>query len=167
MPMLFQRTAHRERCAGFSRLAATILLRLSRVRFRLEPPNAMNSFVHHYRARPCRKSAFKSGGVIAILLVLANTACFAQEAPAARAVAVSSPVRKENASADATAMPAVQPSGLFQYVGPDTFILLDSQGRPQPVPGMTYEDFVAAWKKLNQPTKQDSQPRYTIERITF
>ena len=39
----------------------------------------------------------------------------------------------------------------IQYVGPDTYILLDAQGRPQPVPGMTYEDFLAAWKKLNNP----------------
>jgi hypothetical protein len=69
----------------------------------------------------------------------------------------------------ATAQPAGQdpahPSGRIQYVGPDTYILLDSQGRPQPVPGMTYEDFLAAWKKLNQPPASENQPRFTIENI--
>jgi hypothetical protein len=58
-----------------------------------------------------------------------------------------------------------QPKGPIQYVGPDTYILLDTQGRPQPVPGMTYEDFLAAWKKLNNPASSDSQPRFTIESI--
>ena len=33
-----------------------------------------------------------------------------------------------------------------QYVGPDTYILRDAQGRLQSMPGMTYEDFLAAWK---------------------
>ena len=54
-----------------------------------------------------------------------------------------------------------------QYVGPDTYILLDSAGHPQPMPGMTYEDFLAAWKKLNQPKNTDSQPGFTIERLNF
>ena len=57
------------------------------------------------------------------------------------------------------------PKGPIQYVGPDTYILLDAQGRPQPVPGMTYEDFLAAWKKLNNPANADSQPRFIIETI--
>ena len=38
--------------------------------------------------------------------------------------------------------------GPIEYVGPDTYILLDAEGRPQPVLGMTYDEFVAAWKKL-------------------
>jgi hypothetical protein len=57
------------------------------------------------------------------------------------------------------------PTGPIQYVGPDTYILLDAEGRPQPVPGMTYEDFLAAWKKLNQTANPDSQPRFTIDSI--
>src|SRR5215210_5685058 len=57
------------------------------------------------------------------------------------------------------------PKGPIQYVGPDTYILLDAQGRPQPVPGMTYEDFLAAWKKLNNPANAENQPRFTIETI--
>jgi hypothetical protein len=54
-----------------------------------------------------------------------------------------------------------------EYVGPDTYILLDSAGRPQLMPGMTYEDFLAAWKKLNEPQKSEIQPRYTIESLDF
>jgi hypothetical protein len=104
---------------------------------------------------------------MAILLALANSRCFAQEAATAKPAAVSAALQKEHSSADPTAEHAVRPSSPIQYVGPDTYILLDSQGRPQPVPGMTYEDFLAAWKKLNQPTKQQAEPRYTIERITF
>jgi hypothetical protein len=53
----------------------------------------------------------------------------------------------------------------IQYVGPDTYILLDSEGRPQPVPGMTYEDFMAAWKQLQKVEPPIRQPRYTIEDI--
>ncbi len=52
-------------------------------------------------------------------------------------------------------------------VGPDTYILLDAEGHPQPVPGMTYEDFMAAWKRLNQPGTADEQPSYAIEDMTF
>ena len=56
-------------------------------------------------------------------------------------------------------------AGRIQYVGPDTYILLDAQGRPQPVPGMTYEDFLAAWKKSQQASKPDTTPRYVLESI--
>ena len=45
--------------------------------------------------------------------------------------------------------------------------MLDSDGRPQPMPGMTYEDFLAAWKKLNQPKAADDQPGFTIQSIRF
>src|SRR6185436_9941144 len=71
--------------------------------------------------------------------------------------------------APAAEHPAEQPrpKGRIQYVGPDTYILLDAEGRPQPVPGMTYEDFLAAWKKLNQTGTPDSKPRFTIESIKF
>ena len=79
----------------------------------------------------------------------------------------------EEVASNAKAKPAPEnrealPShGRIQYVGPDTYILLDAQGRPQPVPGMTYEDFLAAWKKLNQSTNSESRPRFTIENIKF
>ena len=42
------------------------------------------------------------------------------------------------------------PAERVQYVGPETYILRDAQGRPQAMPGMTYEDFLAAWKRLQQ-----------------
>lgn len=60
------------------------------------------------------------------------------------------------------------PSGdKVQYVGPDTYILLDSAGRPQAMPGMTYEDFLAAWKQLNQSQNTENQPAFTVESIDF
>ncbi|HJQ82373.1 MAG TPA: hypothetical protein VJ828_20600 [Lacipirellulaceae bacterium] len=50
-------------------------------------------------------------------------------------------------------------------MGPDVYILLDSEGRPQPVPGMTYEDFMAAWKQLQNVGTPNRQPRFTIESV--
>ena len=66
------------------------------------------------------------------------------------------------------APPAAEPplvEGKIQYVGPDTFLLLDAQGRPQPVLGMSYEEFVAAWKKLHKVGDEQSGPRFTIEEL--
>ncbi len=54
-----------------------------------------------------------------------------------------------------------------QYVGPDTYILLDSSGKPQLMPGMAYEDFLAAWKNLNQPKELPARASYTIEKLNF
>jgi hypothetical protein len=57
-------------------------------------------------------------------------------------------------------------SGPIQYVGPDTYILLDAEGRPQPVLGMSYEEFVEAWKKSQQiESAPGTAPRYTIEEL--
>jgi len=50
-------------------------------------------------------------------------------------------------------------------VGPDTFILLDEQGRPQPILGMTYEEFTAAWKKLRELEGADREPTYIIKSL--
>jgi hypothetical protein len=55
----------------------------------------------------------------------------------------------------------------IRYVGPDVYILLDAAGRPQPMPGMAYEDFLAAWKQLNQEKSSDNKPSFTIESIRF
>lgn len=66
---------------------------------------------------------------------------------------------------NATAPQIHENAGRIQSVGPDTYILLDEQGRPQPVPGMTYEDFVELWKKSQQEAKPDTSPRYVIEKI--
>ncbi len=86
-----------------------------------------------------------------------------QPAPASDASA-------NSASGDPGAPISVPPqvageSGRIQYVGPDTYILLDAQGRPQPVPGMTYEDFLEAWKKLQQSVEPETTKRYSIESI--
>ena len=63
---------------------------------------------------------------------------------------------------------APPPSGVqIQYVGPDTYFLLDAQGRPQPMPGMTYEDFLAAWKNMHQPKEAETRPGFTIDRLNF
>jgi hypothetical protein len=56
-------------------------------------------------------------------------------------------------------------AGRIQYVGPDTYILLDAQGRSQPVPGMTYEDFLQAWKKSQLASKPATTSRFVIENI--
>ena len=56
-------------------------------------------------------------------------------------------------------------AGRIQYVGPDTFILLDGEGRPQPVPGMSYEDFLTAWKQIQEVSASNRQPRYVIEDV--
>ena len=63
------------------------------------------------------------------------------------------------------APPAASTSGPIQYVGPDTYILLDAQGRPQAMPGMTYEDFMAAWKRSQQAAPHDRRPRFTIDGV--
>ena len=55
--------------------------------------------------------------------------------------------------------------GRIQYVGPDTYILLDSAGRGQPVLGMTYEEFMAAWKKSQTGESQVTEPRFTIDEV--
>lgn len=56
-------------------------------------------------------------------------------------------------------------AGRIQYVGPDTYILLDGEGRPQAMPGMTYEDFMEVWRKSNLAHANERQPRYTIENV--
>lgn len=53
----------------------------------------------------------------------------------------------------------------IRYVGPDTYILKDAAGRVQSMPGMTYEDFMAAWKQLQHIGPPERSRRYTIERI--
>jgi hypothetical protein len=54
-----------------------------------------------------------------------------------------------------------------QYVGPDTYILRDAQGRAQQMPGMTYEDFLAAWKRLQQVDEAERGPHFVIDRVVF
>lgn len=79
-----------------------------------------------------------------------------------------SAVKAPTADSEKNAVPKPGPSGgQVQYVGPDTYILLDAEGHPQPMPGMTYEDFLAAWKKLNEAQASESRPGYAIENLTF
>src|SRR3954464_10868636 len=66
----------------------------------------------------------------------------------------------------ATTAPAPQ-SDAVQYTGPDTYILLDASGHPQMMPGMTYEDFLTAWKNLNRPKDQSTSASYSIKNLTF
>jgi hypothetical protein len=55
----------------------------------------------------------------------------------------------------------------IQYVGPDTYLLLDAEGRPQPVPGMTYEDFLEAWKRNQLVARAGGARRYMIEKVAM
>jgi len=56
-------------------------------------------------------------------------------------------------------------SGKLEDVGPDTFILLDAEGNPQPVLNMGWEDFFAAWQQQQalSTTATDSSTKYTLE----
>src|SRR5215208_2233490 len=116
----------------------------------------MNHFVNTFLRRLHRMqlNRLSIGAVFAMLLII--SASNAEEA-----------APKAETLPAANAGEPARPTGPIQYVGPDTYILLDAQGRPQPVPGMTYEDFLAAWKKLNNPANADNQPRFTIESIRF
>jgi hypothetical protein len=71
----------------------------------------------------------------------------------------------EAAAPALTQIAAPQISGPIEYVGPDTYILLDAEGRPQPVLGMTYEEFIAAWKQLEQVEAASDEPRFTIDEL--
>src|SRR3954454_14177294 len=126
----------------------------------------MNCFAGQRRARRHLWRAFIWLAAITIWSALADVRAVGQDTAVSKPNASATSASTERSDTDSANSPAV-PKGPIQYVGPDTFILLDSQGRPQPVPGMTYEDFLAAWKKLNQPVNQQVEPRYTIERITF
>jgi hypothetical protein len=67
------------------------------------------------------------------------------------------------AAADPALPPPPAIDGPIEYVGPDTFILLDAAGHPQPMLGMKYEDFVAAWKKSQNLQPQSAELHFVIE----
>ncbi len=104
-------------------------------------------------------------GAAALVLGL-GSAVVAQETASPRGAGGGGP-ETADANADPPAVPphVAEHAGRIQYVGPDTYILLDAQGRPQPVPGMTYEDFLAAWKEAKLPESSDRKRRYSIESI--
>jgi hypothetical protein len=94
-----------------------------------------------------------------MLLAAAATRCAFGQSNATSSAAATPPTAEQ-----AIAPAAVRDlNGRIQYVGPDTYILLDAEGRPQPLPGMTYEDFLAAWKSTQQAPVGNRQPRYLIE----
>lgn len=69
------------------------------------------------------------------------------------------------ASEAATSVPTAADAATIEYVGPDTYILLDKEGRPQPVLGMSYEEFVAAWKRMHQAEIPSGSARFAIEKL--
>ena len=109
------------------------------------------------RTHQVRLARLSVGALLAILLLLTRAPRYS--------VGRRARIEAGNAARHKRRASQTSPTGPIQYVGPDTYILLDAEGRPQPVPGMTYEDFLAAWKKLNKPATPDSQPRFTIESI--
>jgi hypothetical protein len=70
------------------------------------------------------------------------------------------------APADESTRIVPQVTGPLAPVGPDTFILLDSAGHPQPVLGMTYEEFSEAWRKLHNLDGDDRTPSFLISTLT-
>src|SRR5690242_12904037 len=101
-----------------------------------------------------RKPLGRPHRVVISLCALALICLSSQAQNADPATSTKPPAKSTEASTPTNTPPAppAPPTGSqVQYVGPDTYILLDSQGRPQPMPGMTYEDFLTAWKKLNRP----------------
>ncbi len=122
------------------------------------PPEAMTHFATTTDPRSHRPRLYRYG-------IAALCAWSLLLAPRLKSLLAEEPAAKPANTPVASANEATVPKGPIQYVGPDTYILLDAQGRPQPVPGMTYEDFLAAWKKQNNPANVDSQPRFTIESI--
>lgn len=107
--------------------------------------------------------------LVLVAVVATGTGSAAQDpADTAKPPVDSSSEAPTNKTSEVTPPTVHAPSGKqIQYVGPDTYILLDAAGHAQPMPGMTYEDFLAAWKKLNQPKNSDNQPGFTIESIRF
>ena len=110
--------------------------------------------------------------IVRLVVLVANLVAipgYSQDPPAATP---NSGSKSEDAGAQTQNSAPAPPSAAatpakVEYVGPDTYMLLDSAGRPQLMPGMTYEDFLAAWKKLNEPEKPQTQLRYTIENLDF
>jgi hypothetical protein len=97
--------------------------------------------------------------------VFAQPAAEPASSPASEAAAGTAADQKSAPGDAATASPQSGPR--VRFVGPDTYILLDAEGRPQPMPGMSYEDFLKAWKQLNQLNDVESQPTFVIESINF
>jgi hypothetical protein len=57
--------------------------------------------------------------------------------------------------------------GQVRYVGPDTYILRDAEGRTQAMPGMSYEDFMAAWKRAQNLDTRSRDRRFSAEHLAI
>ncbi len=123
------------------------------------------------KSTPRRLRACWLVGIVGLMLAIGATRLAAQNS--APADAGESAAAQTSAPPKEPAVPPKSPprigsgAGRIQYVGPDTYILLDAEGQPQSVPGMTYEDFLAAWKQLQKIENADRRPRYTIESINI
>ncbi len=111
----------------------------------------------------------RAAGLFGLFIYLSVRLAVAQEEnqpsiPSPPEAATVAPATPSPGESDGT-NPAAKYSGGIKYVGPDTYILLDSEGHPQPVPGMTYEDFMAAWKQSQNVDAGIRQPRYAIESV--
>ncbi|WP_145251881.1 hypothetical protein [Aeoliella mucimassa] len=126
-----------------------------------------------------------SRAVAAALLVCVAMPVFAQEpapetpAPAAEVqpvVEAAAPAEQPPATNPAPASPPkvgnapdiARLEGKLTPVGPDTYILLDSEGNPQPVFNMSIQNFLEAWEK-QQGLKQvaDQSKQWTIDKASF
>src|SRR5690606_18339072 len=107
--------------------------------------------------------------------ILGSTAVWAQQesAPREDSPAATSPETEPAAEpasdtrAGEVAKVYRQWGGKIEQVGPDTYILLDEQGNPQPVLNMRYEEFRALWEKqqaLSETTSGASRP-YTLDEL--
>lgn len=73
---------------------------------------------------------------------------------------------------DTASTPPVSPvfeqmQGKVERVGPDTFLLLDAQGNPQPVLNMSYREFMEAWRNQQQlaGAGRDAEGEPTIDEL--
>lgn len=78
-------------------------------------------------------------------------------------VALGQPTTETSQEAEGTDAPVVSElygklNGKIESVGPETFMLLDSEGKPQPVLNMSIEQFMAAWKNQQVLAQAASTP---------
>src|SRR5688572_1079196 len=98
-------------------------------------------YVRRHR-QPCRNRVW-AVAIVSWLVALSPLQLPAQNAPEPRRDASSTHSGQETASdkerseSSSAIAEGEAGTGRVQYVGPDTYILLDAEGRPQAMPGMT------------------------------
>ena len=98
-------------------------------------------------------------------LTVCSSAVLAQEQAPPPRPAPTQPAAEDQAAAVSPVFGEL--SGKIEVVGPDTYLLLDSQGNPQPVLNMPLEEFINAWKS-QQSLKQNAaaeSPIFTLRRM--